>query len=158
MIFGRDSFMNEIIWATTTGRAPRALSETQTTSSGTRRTRSTTLSASRRWIAFRTWPPAGGRGEGRPRKTPTDTCGTPSSARRGKKKGYPTQKPLGIIDRIVRVHSNPGDALLDFFAGSAHTGVSAANAGRSCVLVDNNPEAIEVMVRRLRSPVRACRG
>ena len=68
----------------------------------------------------------------------------------GKEKtGYPTQKPLGIVERIVRVHSNPGDMVLDFFAGSGTTGEAAAKLGRGFILVDNNAEAIRVMERRL---------
>ena len=64
------------------------------------------------------------------------------------KTGYPTQKPLKIIERIVKVHSNPGDTLLDFFAGSGTFGVAATKNGRNCILVDNNPQAIEVMEKR----------
>lgn len=68
----------------------------------------------------------------------------------GKEKtGYPTQKPLAIINRIVKVHSNPGDRVLDFFGGSGTIGESAIRLGRSAALVDNNPEAIEVMATRL---------
>ncbi len=65
------------------------------------------------------------------------------------KTGYPTQKPLGVINRIVKVHSSPGDRLLDFFAGSGTLGEAAVRADRHCVLIDHNPEAIEVMTRRL---------
>ena len=68
----------------------------------------------------------------------------------GKEKtGYPTQKPLRIVERIVRVHSEPGDLVLDFFAGSGTTGEAAARLGRRYLLVDSNPEAVRVMARRL---------
>ena len=68
----------------------------------------------------------------------------------GKEKtGYPTQKPIAVLNRIVRVHSNPSDKILDFFAGSGTTGEAAIRMGRSATLVDNNPEAIRVMRRRL---------
>ena len=68
----------------------------------------------------------------------------------GKEKtGYATQKPLDIIRRIVRVHSNPGDRLLDFFAGSGTLGAAAHLEGREFTLVDHNPEAVKVMRRRL---------
>ena len=63
--------------------------------------------------------------------------------------GYPTQKPLGILERIVRVHSDPGDTVLDFFAGSGTTGEAALKHDRNAVLIDDNPEAIAVMVERL---------
>ena len=83
-------------------------------------------------------------------KTPTDvwwhTIVSPTGRERT---GYPTQKPLGVLERIVRVHSRPGDRVLDFFAGSGTTGEAALRHGRSCVLVDENPEAIAVMERRL---------
>ncbi|HWP31108.1 MAG TPA: site-specific DNA-methyltransferase [Fimbriimonadales bacterium] len=83
-------------------------------------------------------------------KTPTDTWWNTIVSPGGKEKtGYPTQKPLSIISRIVRVHSNPGDWLLDFFAGSGTLGEAAVRLGRFCVLIDNNIEAIRVMMKRL---------
>ena len=83
-------------------------------------------------------------------KTPTDTWWNTIVSPNGKEKtGYPTQKPLAIINRIVRVHSNPGDRLLDFFAGSGTLGEAATRQGRHAVLVDSNPEAIAVMGKRL---------
>ena len=82
-------------------------------------------------------------------KTPTDvwwhTIVSPNSK---EKTGYATQKPRGILDRIVKIHSKKGDRLLDFFAGSGTFGESAYVLGRNCVLVDNNPDAIAVMKRR----------
>ena len=82
-------------------------------------------------------------------KLPTDTWWHTIVSPTGKEKtGYPTQKPRGIIDRIVKVHSSPGDMLLDFFAGSGTLGESAVELGRKCVLVDNNPEAMRVMEKR----------
>ncbi len=93
-------------------------------------------------------------------KTPTDVWWQTIVSPTGKERtGYPTQKPLRILERIVRVHSNPGERLLDFFAGSGTTGEAAARHGRSCVLVDENPQAIEVMRARLsfaRPSVRTC--
>ena len=69
----------------------------------------------------------------------------------GKEKtGYATQKPLGILERIVRVHSNPGDMVVDFFAGSGTTGEAAARNGRRFVMVDASAEAVRVMEKRLR--------
>lgn len=83
-------------------------------------------------------------------KTPTDTWWHTIVATNSKEKtGYPTQKPLGIVERIVKVHSDPGDLVLDFFAGSGTTGEAARNNGRRFLLVDQNPEAIKVMERRL---------
>ena len=72
--------------------------------------------------------------------------------------GYPTQKPLAILERIVKVHSNPGDLVLDFFAGSGTTGVAAARNGRRFVLVDSNLEAVQVAARRLTEYAPECVG
>jgi site-specific DNA-methyltransferase (adenine-specific) len=83
-------------------------------------------------------------------KTPTDVWWHTIVSPTGKEKtGYPTQKPLGILERIVRVHSNPSDRVLDFFAGSGTTGVAAARNGRTYILIDQNPEAIALMTQRL---------
>ena len=82
-------------------------------------------------------------------KTPTDTWWHTIVSPNGREKtGYPTQKPLGVLSRIVRVHSRPGDRLLDFFAGSGSFGEAGARHGRDVVLIDESPEAIEVMRRR----------
>ena len=62
--------------------------------------------------------------------------------------GYPTQKPLAILRRIVRTSSPPGGLVADFFAGSGTTGIAAHEAGRRFLLVDNSAEAIGVMRRR----------
>ncbi|NQT21332.1 MAG: site-specific DNA-methyltransferase, partial [Planctomycetes bacterium] len=72
------------------------------------------------------------------------------------KTGYPTQKPLGVLERIVRVHSNPGDLVLDFFAGSGTTGEAAARLGRDFVLIDNNPDAVQIMAKRLAFATPQC--
>jgi site-specific DNA-methyltransferase (adenine-specific) len=82
-------------------------------------------------------------------KTPTDTWWhTIVSPNGNEKTGYPTQKPRGVVDRIVKVHSRPGDHLMDFFAGSGTFGEAAIAYGRRCILVDNNPEALQVMEAR----------
>ncbi|GAC1422477.1 MAG: hypothetical protein NVSMB62_18190 [Acidobacteriaceae bacterium] len=85
-------------------------------------------------------------------KTPTDVWWHTIVSPTGKEKtGYATQKPLGILERIVRVHSNPGDVVLDFFAGSGTAGVAAARNGRGFCLVDESAEAVAVMEKRLQS-------
>lgn len=84
-------------------------------------------------------------------KTPTDVWWHTIVAPNAKEKtGYATQKPLGVLTRIVRVHSNPGDLLLDFFAGSGTLGEAAGRLGRDFILIDNNPQAIAVIAHRLR--------
>ena len=151
-IFGRDSFMNEIIWAYDYGARTK-----------------------KKWPAkhdnilwyandpdnftFRyqdmdrlpylapglVTPEKASRG-----KTPTDTWWHTIVSPTGKEKtGYPTQKPLGILNRIIRVHSNPGEVVLDFFAGSGTTGEAAVRHGRHAILIDSNPQALAVMSRRL---------
>jgi site-specific DNA-methyltransferase (adenine-specific) len=82
-------------------------------------------------------------------KTPTDTWWHTIVPTNGKEKtGYPTQKPLGILKRIILASSNPGDLVLDFFAGSGTTGAACLLTGRRFVLVDESPEALAVMARR----------
>ena len=71
---------------------------------------------------------------------------------------YATQKPLGVVERIVRVHSSPGDLLVDYFAGSGTLGEAAARHGRNFLLVDHNPEAVAVMERRLAAWSPSVRG
>jgi site-specific DNA-methyltransferase (adenine-specific) len=85
-------------------------------------------------------------------KTPTDVWWhtiVPTNSR--EKTGYPTQKPLGILRRLIAVHSDPGDTVLDFFAGSGTTGAAAAELGRNSVLIDSSPAAIGAMKRRLKA-------
>jgi len=83
-------------------------------------------------------------------KLPTDVWWhTIVSPTGNEKTGYPTQKPEGILRRIVQASSNPGDTVLDFFAGSGTTGAVAHALGRNYILVDSNPEALEVMRARL---------
>lgn len=150
-IFGRDSFINEIIWAYDYGGRPK-----------------------NRWppkhdnILFYVKDPTHyvfnsdeieripylapglvGPAKAARGKLPTDVWWhTIVPTNSSEKTGYPTQKPLGIIRRIIRASSRPGDLVLDFFAGSGTTGVAALELGRRFVLVDNNPEALAVMAKR----------
>ena len=63
--------------------------------------------------------------------------------------GYPTQKPAGVLRRIVQASSRPSDWVLDFFAGSGTTGAVAQALGRRFVLVDESPTAIEIITERM---------
>lgn len=82
-------------------------------------------------------------------KTPTDVWWNTIVPTQGTERvNYPTQKPLAIINRIIKVHSNPGDMVLDFFAGSGTIGHSCYYNNRDCILVDQNIEAINVMKKR----------
>ncbi len=83
-------------------------------------------------------------------KTPTDVWWHTIVSTNGEEKtGYPTQKPLGILNRIVKIHSSPGDLLLDFFAGSGTLGEAAAQHNRSSILIDSNLTAIHSIMARL---------
>ncbi len=151
IIFGRECFLNEIIWAYDYGGRPK-----------------------RRWPAkhdnillyvkdparytFNTdeieripymapglvGPEKAARG-----KLPTDTWWATIVPTNGKEKtGYPTQKPVSILRRIVQASSRPGDLVLDFFAGSGTTGAVCLELGRRFILIDDNPGAIAVMQKR----------
>lgn len=83
-------------------------------------------------------------------KLPTDVWWHTIVSPMGKEKtGYPTQKPEGILRRIIHASSEPGDWVLDFFAGSGTTGVVAQNLNRRFVMVDQNQEAINIITKRL---------
>ena len=82
-------------------------------------------------------------------KTPTDTWWHTIVPTNGKEKtGYPTQKPLGILRRIIQISSPEEGLVLDFFAGSGTAGVAALELGRHFILIDNNPLALETLVKR----------
>jgi len=151
-IFGRGCFMNEIIWAYDYG--------------GRSRSRWPAKHDNILWYAMDPdnyvfnydamdripymAPGLVGREKAARGKTPTDVWWHTIVAPTGREKtGYATQKPLGIVERIVKVHSRPGDLLMDFFAGSGTLGEAAALHDREFILVDNNLEAIEIMRRRL---------
>ena len=85
-------------------------------------------------------------------KLPTDVWWhtiVPTSGR--EKTGYPTQKPEGIVRRMVLASTRQGDWCLDFFAGSGTLGAVASRLGRRYVLIDSNPEAVAIMRARLGS-------
>ncbi len=150
-IFGRDSFINEIIWAYDFGGRPK-----------------TRWPAKHDNILFYVKDPncytfnydeveripymapgLVGKEKAARGKFPTDTwwhtiVGTNSK----EKTGYPTQKPVGVLQRIISASSNPGDLVLDFFAGSGTVGEVCLTMGRTFIMVDNNPQAIAVMQKR----------
>ena len=151
-IFGRDSFVNEIVWAYDYGaRSKRRWSPKHDNilwyAKDPRRYvyRYDDIDRIPYMAPGLAGPEKAARG-----KTPTDTWWQTVVSPNGREKtGYPTQKPVTLLNRIVRVHSDPGDRVLDFFAGSGTTGEAAARNGRRAVLVDNNPQAIETMAKRL---------
>lgn len=151
-IFGRASFMNEIIWAYDYGARSRrrwpAKHDTILWYAKNPKKYHFDLEACDR-IPYMS-PELVGAAKAARGKTPTDTWWHTIVSPCGQEKtGYPTQKPLGILSRIVLVHSRPGDLLLDFFAGSGSFGEAAARLGRRALLIDNNPTALGVMQGRL---------
>jgi site-specific DNA-methyltransferase (adenine-specific) len=154
-LFGRDAFLNELIWAYDYGAKPR-----------------------RRWpakhdtiLVYVRTPGAHHFDPDAVEREPYMAPGLVSAekAARGKrptdvwfhtivptngseKTGYPTQKPEGVLRRIVSASSRPGGWCLDPFAGSGTLGAVCQTLGRRFVLVDSNPVAIEVMSERLGAP------
>jgi site-specific DNA-methyltransferase (adenine-specific) len=151
-VFGRDCFLNELVWAYDYGAKPR-----------------------RRWppkhdtiLVYVRDPDGYWFDSDAVEREPYMAPGlvTPEKAARGKlptdvwwhtivptsgreRTGYPTQKPEGLLRRMVLASSRPGDRVADFFAGSGTLGAVAAATGRRYVLVDANPDAVAVMERRL---------
>jgi len=83
-------------------------------------------------------------------KLPTDVWWHTIVPTNGSEKtGYPSQKPEGILRRMVQASTRPGDWCLDFFCGSGTLGAAAAQLDRRYLLVDSNPEAVEIARRRL---------
>jgi site-specific DNA-methyltransferase (adenine-specific) len=154
-VFGRECFLNEIVWAYDFGGRPR-----------------------RRWppkhdtiLVYVKDPRAYHFDDAEVDREPYMAPGlvTPAKVARGKRPsdtwwhtivptngaertGYPTQKPLGVVRRMVAASSRPGGWCLDFFAGSGTLGVAAQALGRPFVLVDRSPDAIAVAEARLREP------
>jgi site-specific DNA-methyltransferase (adenine-specific) len=151
-IFGREAFLNELIWAYDFGAKPR-----------------------RRWpakhdtiLVYVRTPGAHHFDPDAVEREPYMAPGLvgPEKARRGKrptdvwfhtivptngseKTGYPTQKPEGVLRRIVAASSRPGGWCLDPFAGSGTLGAVCQKLGRRFVLVDQNPVAIATIAERL---------
>jgi site-specific DNA-methyltransferase (adenine-specific) len=151
-VFGRDSFLNELIWAYDYGAKSRSRWPTKhdTILVYVKNPReyffdSDAVDREPYMAPGLVTPEKAARG-----KLPTDVWWhtiVPTSGR--EKTGYPTQKPEGILRRIVQASSRPGDRVLDLFAGSGTTGAVASALGRDAVLVDSSPEAVRVMRGRM---------
>lgn len=149
-VFGRDNFRNEIIWAYDYGARSKTKWPTKHdnilwyTKSDTYRFNYDEMDRIPYMAPGLVGPEKAARG-----KTPTDVWWMTIVPTNGKEKtGYPTQKPERLLERIIKIHTGPGDLILDFFAGSGTTGAVALKLDRDCILVDKNPQAIEVMSRR----------
>jgi site-specific DNA-methyltransferase (adenine-specific) len=151
-IFGRECFLNEVIWAydygaRTTRRWPAKHDVILVYVKESRGYHFDSSEVAREpYMAPRLQTPErAARG-----KLPTDVWWhtiVPTGSR--ERTGYPTQKPLGIVRRIVTASSRPGDLVVDWCAGSGTTGAAAAELGRRFLLVDDQPAAVDVMRRRL---------
>ena len=160
-IFGRVSFMNEIIWAYDYGaRSKRKWpAKHDTIFWYARDPRAYTFNFDEMDRIPYMAPGLVGKKKAARGKTPTDVWWHTIVSPTGREKtGYPTQKPLGVLERIVKVHSNPGDTVLDFFAGSGTTGEAAARNERNYILVDDSAEAARVMAARLAGYGPSCEG
>ena len=151
-IFGRECFMNEIIWAYDYG--GRSKSRWSAKHDNilwyTKSPKQYTFNFDEMDRIPYMAPGLVGKEKAARGKTPTDVWWhTIVSTNGGEKTGYPTQKPLGILNRIVKIHSSPGDLLLDFFAGSGTLGEAAAQHNRSSILIDSNLTAIHSIMSRL---------
>lgn len=83
-------------------------------------------------------------------KLPTDTWWMTIVPTNSKERtGYPTQKPVKLLERVIRASSNQGDLVADFFCGSGTTGVAAKRLGRRYLLVDESPEAVRISEKRV---------
>jgi site-specific DNA-methyltransferase (adenine-specific) len=150
-IFGRASFLNEIIWAYDYGARTRRKWPTKhdnilwyAKDPGHYTYNYEAIERIPYMAPGLVGPEKAGRG-----KLPTDTWWHTIVPTNGREKtGYPTQKPLGILRRIIAASSNPGETVLDFFAGSGTTGAACLELGRNFILVDDNPQALAVMGKR----------
>lgn len=154
LIFGRDSFLNEIIWAYDFGGRTRKKwpAKHDNILVYVKDPKNYTFNTSDIDRIPYMAPGLVGPEKAAKGKLPTDTwwhtiVGTNSK----EKTGYPTQKPMGIINRIVTASTRKGDLVLDFFAGSGTVGASCLEMERKFILIDNNEQALQVMAKRFRN-------
>lgn len=152
MIFGRESFINEIIWAYDFGAKSNRKWPTKHDNilvyvkDPSRYYFNTEQIDREPYMA----PGLVTKEKAARGKLPTDVWWHTIVSPTGKEKtGYPTQKPLGLLRRMIAASTREGDWVLDFFAGSGTTGAAAAELNRKFVLVDQNPPALKIMKKRL---------
>jgi site-specific DNA-methyltransferase (adenine-specific) len=153
--FGRDAFLNELIWAYDYGAKPRrrwpAKHDTilvYVRSPGAHLFDADAVEREPYMAPGLVGPEKAARG-----KRPTDVWFHTIVPTNGSEKtGYPTQKPVGVLRRMVAASSRPGGWCLDPFAGSGTLGAVCRELGRRFVLIDSSPDAIAVMRNRLDSP------
>lgn len=151
-LFGRDSFLNEVIWAYDYGARSKSKWPTKHDNILVYVKNPDTYYFNSEEVDREPYMAPGlvTAEKAEKGKLPTDVWWHTIVSPTGKEKtGYPTQKPEGILRRIVTASSRPGDWTLDYFAGSGTLGAVARKLGRRFVMVDSNPEAIVVMKERL---------
>jgi site-specific DNA-methyltransferase (adenine-specific) len=150
-IFGRENFLNEIIWAYDYGARTKRRWPTKhdnilvyVKNKKTYHFNSEDVDREPYMAPGLCGPEKAARG-----KLPTDVWWHTIVRPGGREKtGYPTQKPLGILRRIITASSQPGDTVLDFFAGSGTTAVAAHQLSRNSFSIDANKQAIDTMLQR----------
>ena len=150
-IFGRDCFLNEIIWAYDYGGRSKKKwpAKHDNILVYVKDAKNYTFNAEAVGRIPYMAPGLVGKEKAARGKLPTDTWWHTIVGTNGKEKtGYPTQKPLGVIRRIVQASSNVGDLVLDFFAGSGTIGQVCLELDRRFILIDNNRQALQVMADR----------
>jgi len=150
-LFGRDSFLNEIIWAYDYGGKPKNKwpPKHDNILMYVKDPRNYTFNVEDIDRIPYMAPGLVGPEKAAKGKLPTDTWWHTIVPTMGKEKtGYPTQKPRALLDRMIRASSDPGDLVLDFFAGSGTTGESCLMLNRRFILIDNSEQAMQVMAQR----------
>ncbi|MBI4161737.1 MAG: site-specific DNA-methyltransferase [Acidobacteria bacterium] len=162
-IFGRDHFLNEVIWHYTGGGRSRSyFSRKHDNLLWYRKGKTWTFRIDAVRVPYR--PTSGYARSGivsaRGKRYLPHPDGTPAddvwdipivNPLAGERTGYPTQKPVALLDRIVRGCTAPGDRVGDFFGGSGTTAVAACRLGRRWILCDESAAAFATAARRLRS-------
>ncbi len=153
-LFGRENFVNEVIWAYDFGGRPKNRWPAKHDDILFYVKDKDNYIFNREQIARIPYMAPGlvGKEKAEKGKLPTDTwwhtiVGTNSK----EKTGYPTQKPQALLERIICASSPIGGVVLDFFAGSGTTAAACLALNRNFILVDNNPQAHEVMHKRFSS-------
>jgi len=150
-IFGRDSFLNEIIWAYDYGARTKKKWPTKHDNILWYAKDPNNYIFNYEEIERIPYMAPGlvGKEKAANGKLPTDTWWHTIVPTNGREKtGYPTQKPLGILRRIIQASSTPEGTVLDFFAGSGTTGAACLEFNRQFILIDNNPQSIQIMKKR----------
>ncbi len=151
-LFGRDAFLNEIIWAYDYGARSKSRwpAKHDTILVYVKNPKSYYFDSSAVDREPYRAPGLVTKEKAELGKLPTDVWWHTIVSPTGREKtGYPTQKPEGILRRIITASSRPGDTVLDFFAGSGTTGAVAHKLERNFFLIDQNPESIITITKRL---------